>query len=167
MLNKYYYLVSSLPYLKPGQKSLISKEAFLLECKKWLSKKDTKVLSGAILGDFTVKSEDGPALRAWKEFDFTLRAELASARHAVKHRRNERPGPLAKSVLEEATPLLMEQALARIRWECLDALEAGNFFDVNFLALYFLKLQIIERLELFDKGHGEKVFQAICEVNYG
>jgi len=167
MINKYYYLVSSLPYLKLGQENLVSSEVFLPECKKWLSKKDIEVLSGASLGDFTVTLEDGPVLRAWKEFDFALRTELASARRVIKHGSNEKPGLMAKRALDEATPLLMEQALARIRWSRLDELEAGNFFDVNFLVLYFLKLQIIERLKLFDKANGEKMFQGVCEVNYG
>ena len=166
MLNKYYYLVTALPYLRLGQESLINKEAFLLECKKWLSKKDIKTLSGVSLENFFIRPDDVPILREWKEFDFTLRKELALARNSIKHSRNEKPGPLAKIVLEEATPLLMEQSLARIRWERLDALEAGNFFDLNFLILYFLKLQIIERLKLFDKDHGEKIFQGMCEVNY-
>ena len=166
MLNKYYYLVSSLPYLKFGQENFISKETFLLECKKWLSVKDIKVLSKVSLEDFSVMSDDVSVLQEWKKFDLALRTELASARNSIKHNRNEKPGPLAKSVLEEATPFLMEQALARIRWERLDAMEAGNFFDLNFLMLYFLKLQIIERLKLFDKGRGEKVFQGTCEVKY-
>jgi len=166
MLNKYYYLVSSLPYLKLGQENFINKEAFLLECKKWLSVKDIKVLSKVSLEDFSVMSGDTPVLQEWKEFDFALRTELASARNSIKRNRNEKPGPMVKSVLEEATPFLMEQVLARIRWERLDSMEAGNFFDLNFLMLYFLKLQIIERLKLFDKGRGEKVFQGICEVKY-
>jgi hypothetical protein len=164
MLNKYYYLVATLPYLRFGRGALIDKEAFLIECGKWLNQRDTKILLGASLGDIIIRPEDPSILRAWKEFDLMLRTELALARSSIKQGRNEKPGPVARVVLAEATPLLMERAIARIRWEYLDASEAGNFFDVNFLMLYFLKLQILERLKLFDKDLGAEVFQGICEV---
>ena len=60
----------------------------------------------------------------------------------------------------------MEQMIERIRWNFLDSLESGNFFDLNFLVIYFLKIQILERLQSFDKEKGKKVFEAMCEVKY-
>jgi hypothetical protein len=166
MISKYYYLISSLPYLRLGQKNSISTEQFLSECRKWLHAQDIEVLERVSIEDFSAQPNSLPALTAWKEFDFNLRKELALARDNMKHGRHEKPGPLAKIVLEESTPLLMEQALARIRWGYLDSLEMGNFFDLNFLILYFLKLQIIARLDLFDNEKGEKVFHGMCEVHY-
>jgi hypothetical protein len=166
MISKYYYLVSSLPYLRLGQKNSINTEQFLSECRKWLSAQDVKVLERVSIKDFSAQPDGPLVLMAWKEFDSNLRKELALARDNIKHGRHEKPGPLTKIVLEESTPLLMEQALARIRWDYLDSLETGNFFDLNFLTLYFLKLQIIERLDLFNREKGEKVFQGMCEVHY-
>jgi hypothetical protein len=166
MGNKYYYLVASLPYLRFSQASPISIEEFLLECGKWLGKNDMDILSEASIDDFTLQPENTPIIAVWKEFDFTLRKELALARDNIKYNRHEKPGPLAKIVLEKAHPLLMEQALERIRWDFLDSIEPGNFFDLNFLILYFLKVQILERLQMFDKEKGKKVFENMCEVEH-
>jgi hypothetical protein len=166
MLSKYYYLVSSLPYLRFGQASPIGKEAFLLECAKWLTRKDMDILSKASLNDFTIGPYDATIIREWKEFDFNLRKELALARTNRKYNRHEKSGPLVRLVLEEAHPLLMEQKFESIRWGFLESIESGNFFNLNFLIVYFLKLQISERLRSFDKETGKKIFESVCEVEY-
>jgi hypothetical protein len=166
MINKYYYLVASLPYLRFAAETPVSAEAFLLECEKWLGRKDLDILSGAGINDFNDRPEDVPIVKTWKAFDRELREELALSRNNIRYNRHEKPGPLAKSVLEEPNPLLMEQALERIRWDFLDSAVTGNFFDLNFLIVYFLKIQILERLRLFDKAKGEKMFENMCEASY-
>lgn len=166
MRNKYYYLVSSLPYLKFAHAGLIGIKVFLLECGKWLHEKDMQQLAAASINDFFVKADDAPVVKAWKNFDSDLRKELAAARENIKYNHHDKPGPLAKIILEEAHPLLMEQAFERVRWNYLDQLEAGNFFDLNFLIVYFLKLQIIERLAMFDQKNGKEAFESMCEAGY-
>ena len=166
MVNKYYYLVSSLPYLRFAQQPPVSREYFLLECNKWLSMHDMDILSAASINDFSVSANDLFIIKQWKEFDSGLRKELALARNSIKHNRHEKPGPLAKIVLEASNPLLMEQAFERIRWDFLDSLETGNFFDLNFLTVYFLKIQILERLQMFDREEGKKIFESMCEATY-
>jgi hypothetical protein len=166
MINKYYYLVSSLPYLKFDKASPISRDEFSIECKKWVAEKDMAGLSKASILDCEKRPDDIPIITTWKSLDCNLRAELAFARKNKRDNRNEKPGQSAKTVLEERNPLLMEQAFARIRWNLLDSLEAGNFFDLNFLIIYFLKIQILEKLQAFNKEKGEKMFEAMCEVNY-
>ena len=138
----------------------------MLECGKWLSKKDLDTLSHINIGDFIAQPDDILIVKIWKEFDFGLRKELALARNNIKNNRHEKPAPLAKIILEQAHPLLMEQELERIRWAFLDSLEAGNFFDINFLIVYFLKIQILERLRMFNKEKGKKAFESMCEAAY-
>jgi hypothetical protein len=166
MINKYYYLISSLPYLRFAQESPIANGALLLECRKWLSGKAMRILEGVSISDFTPNQDDAPIIKIWKEFDLNLRKELVFARNNVKHNRREKPAPFAKIILEQAHPLLMEQELERIRWSFLDSLEAGNFFDINFLVVYFLKVQILERLRMFNKEKGSRAFESICEAAY-
>jgi hypothetical protein len=166
MASKYYYLVSSLPFLRPAQGPGISRDVFLSECRQWLGQKDMKALQSVSLNNFTVVKEDIPVIRAWKEFEARLREELAVLRKARKTGHVEKPGPLVKTVMDADTPLSKEKVLARIRWDYIDSLEAGNYFDISILALYFLKLQILERLMSFDQVKGEKRFQALCEVKY-
>jgi hypothetical protein len=166
MANKYYYLVASLPYLRLSQRCPITTESFLAECGKWLSAYDMEALSKASVKDHSVKPDAAFTIRAWKEFDSALRKEIAQARKNTQDNRHEKPGLSARVVFGEANPLLMERAFEKIRWEFLDSLEAGVFFDINFLAVYFIKLQILERLAMFDKKTGEKIFRDTCEATY-
>lgn len=143
----------------------MDRQGFLSECRKWLSDGDIKRIEGAALGN-AAGSDGTPVLRAWREFDKNLRSELAEARILAKSNRRDRPALSIKGIWEQPDPLLIEQAFERFRWEYLDSLEAGNFFDINFLILYYIKLQIIERLSHFNKEIGEGVFQDMCEVKY-
>jgi hypothetical protein len=166
MINKYYYLVASLPYLYFARTCPITTEAFLAECKKWLSEYDMETLSNASIKTHNAKPDAALAVKQWREFDGALREEIAAVRKNTQEKRNDKPGLSARMVFEQPHPLLMEQAFEKIRWQFLDSLEAGNFFDINFLVVYFLKLQIMERLAMFDKKTGEKVFQDMNEVEY-
>ncbi len=166
MTNKYYYLVASLPYLHFDRKCPISTESFLAECKKWLSEDDMKTLSNASIKTHNAKPGAALVLQQWREFDGDLREEIAAVRKNTQEKRNDKPGLSARIIFEQPHPLLMEQAFEKIRWQFLDSLETGNFFDINFLVVYFLKLQIMERLTMFDKKTGEKVFQDMHEVEY-
>lgn len=166
MANKYYYLVASLPYLRFSQRCPITTESFLAECGKWFSARDMETLSKASIKDHSAKPGAAFIIRAWKEFDSALRKEIAQTRKNTQDKRHEKPGLSARIVFGEGNPLLMERAFEKIRWEFLDSLETGIFFDINFLAVYFIKLQIMERLAMFDKKTGEKVFRDTCEVEY-
>jgi hypothetical protein len=166
MANQYYYLVASLPYLHFDRKCPISTESFLAECKKWLSEYDMALLTSASINTHNIKPSAALAVKQWAEFDGDLRGEIAAVRKNTQDKRNDKPGLSARMVFEQPHPLLMEQAFEKIRWQFLDSLEAGNFFDINFLVVYFLKLQIMERLAMFDKKTGEKAFQDMYEVEY-
>ena len=166
MASKYYYLISSLPYLKIDNKLLITSDSFLGECSKWLALPDLALLSKIDLNDFHPSQDDPPVLGAWKEFDLQLRTDLAVARGQKQSAYNEKPPSSVSSILSQENPLLMERELLRIRWSLLDELESGNYFDLNVLILYYLKLQILERLATFDKEKGQKRLDEICEVTY-
>ncbi len=70
-------------------------------------------------------------------------------------------------VFEEPTPLLMERKLEKKRWDFIEEKEFGRYFDINTLILYFLKLQILERLSLFEKEKGKARFERLSEVTHG
>ena len=52
----------------------------------------------------------------------------------------------------------------RLRWEFIEQEEAGHYFDLDFLILYFLKLQILERLVSFDKKKGQDRFESLTKI---
>jgi len=166
MANKYYYLVASLPYLKLEEVPPLSKESFFQECEKWLSSTDLLALKKLDIDDFTMQPHDSHVVEEWKQFDYRLRQELAHLRKARKTSLQEKRSLLTQAIMAEQTPLLMEKALARKRWEFIDEIELGHHFDFNLLQLYYLKLQLVERTALFKTEEGKNVFEHLCEVKY-
>ena len=148
-----------------GGEPPVSSEEFIAECGKWLDEKDMKtVLAATRRAEYGAK--DGTVLAEWQNFDRALRHELALIRAAKKKGEDRRGTDITKSVLEQETPLLMERELERIRWSFLEEKSRVHFFDINRLVLYFVQLQIMERMAAFDKDRGESYFYKLCEVDY-
>ncbi|MDB4349634.1 DUF2764 domain-containing protein [Omnitrophica bacterium] len=166
MSKKYYYLVASLPYLRFEGAPPIMGEEFLSECGKWLDPENLGKLASIDINDFAIRRGDDEVIREWKSFDLTLREELAKIRQTWREGGRERIPIFFKDVFEERTPLLMEKRIQKKRWDFLEEKEFGYHFDANVLSLYFLKLQILERLAAFEKEKGKGVFEGLCEVTY-
>jgi len=143
MAGYYEYLVSSLPMLHFGAKPPFSYEKFLEMCSGLISERDMDILKEA-------------PLAKWKEFDIALRNELVKIRASRKHvdpvkylRKDGYADPSishialnahrAKSIIEA------EKTLDRERWNFLDEITIGHYFDIDFLITYSLKLIIMER----------------------
>jgi len=158
-MDKYYYFVSQLPFLTFGQESYIDRELFLDQAKMWLSDKDFSSVSGVSLNDFYPRDGDNEVLAKYKNFERTLREEIAS------FRKNEsQTGTSFNLNLSQGTPLEIERRLLNLRWEFIESLEEGHFFDLEILVLHFLKIQLLERLLTFDREKGTAVFDKLCEV---
>ncbi len=158
-MDKYYYFVSQLPFLTFGQGSYIDRELFLDQARKWLSDKDFFSVSGVSLNDFYPRDGDNKVLAKYKNFERTLREEIASFRKNESH-----TGTSFNLNLNQGTPLETERRLLNLRWEFIESLEQGHFFDLEILVLHFLKIQVLERLLAFDKEKGTAVFDKLCEV---
>ena len=165
-MNKYYYLVASLPYLGFGDSPPVDRDTFIAELGKWLSSEDMDTVRAAGLRYIEIAGEETELLKEWKSFDEGLREELARLRVSRKRPGGYKVPERLKEVMGQQTPLLMEKKLERLRWDFIEEKEAGYHFDINWLVLYFLKLQILERLEVFDKDKGEEFFHKLCEVNH-
>lgn len=167
MSAKYYYLVSSLPYLHIGQKPFISGGRFLKECEASLTDKDKGIIADANINNLAPKETDPEALSAWKHFDANLRKRIADIRLLKKQGLNihDKLHGAIKEIFEQGNPLLAEKRLCEIRWAFLECMSLKYNFDINALVIYFLKLQIINRLLVFDKEKGKAVFMQLTEVN--
>ena len=58
-------------------------------------------------------------------------------------------------------PLEKEKRLYEARWRYLEELGTNIFFTLESLIVYYLKLQLLEKLEQFDRERGEEKFSAI------
>ncbi len=166
-MSEYFYLVASLPSITFGQKPDISKDEFIAECEKWLTPGDMKMVLSADLSREDPAGENSGCLAAWKQFDAGLRGKLALLRRARKRGEEHKTTGILKEVMNEKNPLLKETALEKVRWDFIEHQGVGSYFDVNRVVLYFLQLQISERLSSFDKETGEGIFYKLCEVDHG
>lgn len=163
-MAEYYYFAAQLPLLRFGEKSFFSRELFLDEAKKWFSPCDLSVLVDADMDDFSHQKKDPLFLRQYKEFERSLRTELMYYRQSQKKQTEYKvKGEMAQAILE-GTPLDKEIKLLKLRWDFIEELAQGHYFDVSFFLSYFLKLQILERLLVFNKERGKEKFIQICEV---
>jgi hypothetical protein len=155
----YTYLISSLPALNSGMKPPFSFERFLEKCRPFISEEDFLLLSNLPTTiDEYVKSLSHPTIGRWLAFDTTLRNELVKIRahskkiDAAKYMRGETPIDMAiyhtaMSSQRSTSILEGEKILDDARWQALDDLGFGHYFDMDYLILYAYKLKILERWE--------------------
>ena len=181
MGSSYYYTIASLPMLFYDAKTSISREDFLYACSREMNSRDFRKLQKA-----TINEPDDPsllkdlALRYWL-FEKSLRNHLAVFRAKAQ---GKDPAPYfrsgksslsimendkAESGAEEAasaaykidSPLEAEDYLNKIRWEKIDEMVCGHFFDYDYLEGYYLKLQILERKSRFDRDKGQSRYEEL------
>lgn len=164
-MGKYYYLVASLPYLKFGRESPLSSDAFLGECRKWFPEEQLEKLADINIKNPAPKPGDTEMTRNWKIFDMELRQTIARFRGVGQKGPGRAIPHFLKDVMEQKDPLIREKEIEKVRWDYLDGESHKYLFDENVLAIYYIKLQIMERLAAFDAGKGQHKFNKLCEVN--
>ncbi len=164
-MEKYYYLIAQLPTLFFGKEALISIDYFLEEAQKWMNLKDFKLLSDIDMNDFSIDNKIHPVFFQFKLFESKLRTDIALWRKAQKQDQEYKPSSIPVSTLKEGTPLNVEIRLMELRWNFLEEMEREHHFDVGYLILYYLKLQILRRYFTFNKEQGLEKFQKLYEVN--
>ena len=164
-MDKYYYFVSQLPVLFFDKESYMTSEYFLQEAEKWLSTKDLEILSRVDMNDFSLDGKYSQVLLEYKEFEFSLRNDLALWRKAQRMGQEYKTLSFPVSVVKEGNPLDVEKKLLHLRWNFIEEKELEHHFDLELLILYFLKLQILERLFSFNKEKGLETYQKLCKVD--
>lgn len=170
MNEQYYYLVVSLPELAFDQPPPLTTAEFLNRCEGQLPEDRFRLLEKATL--FQEKPAQTPLamLNRWYQFEHALRNALARERG---RRLDRDPLPslrgdafdadaqaVAGRVLELASPWAAEEQLDLARWKFLDELEVENYFNLEKLVIYLLKLKILERRASFSEETGRKKLEA-------
>ena len=160
-MDKYYYFSAQLPLLNLEQvEDVPSKGFFLDEAEKWLTKKDLDILSSTDLNVFMLEKKNS-FLKKFCVFECDLRSELSKYRQSQKEDFEYKTNLFPMSFLKEGTPLETEKKLLQFRWAFLSENELGHYSDLEFLIVYYLKLQILWRLASFDKEKGEAEFKDV------
>jgi len=164
MSAKYYYLVTSLPYLRFDRENPITGKIFLAECRKLVSKRDYMAILKVNINKRLPRKSDPLIVKKWKKFDLELRKKLAVVRKDKEHAsKKDLPAGL-RDALSEEDPLLREKEIDKAKWDFIETEEKKYKFDVTWLMIYFMKLQILGNLSRFDHDRGKQVFEKACEV---
>lgn len=171
MKEQYYYVIASLPYLSLNEKLPISKDDFLAICKKYLKKIDFSIIASVNLFDVEKHKAPLDIIRRFFSWErgvrnalVKLRAErlgLDSDDFIRGDISDHLTGHFAEEAFNAASPLMAENILNKARWNYLDELEFGHYFDIEILVVFFIKLQILERMSSFDADEGRERLNAI------
>ena len=172
-MSQFYYTVASLPMLSYENPPGLKFADFLDDCRKWMSSSEWTILSAATLEpslDGEIPSDVAEEFRKW---EISLRNELVHLRASamgleaeqflVKGEKYTDTASLASHAFKQESPLDAEEALNRGRWQFLENLKVGHFFDLDFLVLYSLQLQILERKSCFVEETGFTRYQEIYQ----
>ncbi|MDX9746692.1 MAG: DUF2764 family protein [Syntrophales bacterium] len=177
MLNHYYYTVASLPLLSYDSEKFMSEKEFLVCCESTVTEKDFQLLKRISLVPPSRDESTHPVLAKWNSWERGLRNELVKMRAGRKGVDSDKyiaPGVmetdlqnLARDAFGSATPIEAERVLERARWTYLDNLEAGHYFDLGKLIVYYLKLQLLWRKSNINKEKGRSNFEEIYSAITG
>lgn len=164
-MDKFYYIVSQLPTLFYDKESFMTIDRFMEEAGKWLAHRDYRILSMVDMND-TSQDMEGPRLwRDYRAFEKRFREDLAAWRKSLRSGQEYKPVHFPSSLVNEGNPLEVEKKLLEYRWNTIEAWEREHDFDLEFLILYLLKLQILRRLASFNKDKGMEVFQEVVNIH--
>jgi len=163
-MDKYVYLIAQLPALVFDKMSYMNIPVFLEEAGKWMTRRDLQKLQSVVLLDPVVEETHPKVIRRVQQFENRIRTDLAEWRQAAKKRTEAKPESFSVSILKEGNPLEVEKKLLHLRWQVIESMEPDHHFDLDFLMLYYLKLQILQKLSEYDKEKGMERFQKISKV---
>ncbi len=171
MKEQYYYVIASLPYLSLSEEPYIRRNDFLANCKSYLKRTDFDILESVSLFDTGEKEVSLGVIRRFFRWDRGIRNVLVRLRAKslglepdefirdgiVDHSQEL----LAEEAFNANSPLMAEDILNKAKWKYLDKLEFGHYFDIEILVIFFIKLQILERISSFDADQGREKLNAI------
>ncbi|PIQ89441.1 MAG: hypothetical protein COV72_03035 [Candidatus Omnitrophica bacterium CG11_big_fil_rev_8_21_14_0_20_42_13] len=170
MPEYYIYLISSLPMLHFGAKTPFSSEEFIDKCRGLIPDNKINILKGIL--NFPAHPQDiaEPVLKKWREFETALRNEFVKVRAGRKKtdplrylREGVYPWPhfsrTAFNVYRNPSISEGEKILDKERWDFLDEIAKGHYFDFDFLIVYACKLSILEKWERIRKADKAKLLE--------
>jgi hypothetical protein len=174
----YPYLISSLPMLNFNARPPFMIERFLGMCKDLIPDNDLEIANlcfkASLLLEGQVKQQ---TLKQWIEFETGLRNELVKIRASRKKtdpqkyiRRDGYADASISHIAMNSHRILSlvesEKFLDLARWQKLDELLCGHYFDLDALVVYALKLQILWRWETINKADKQKMLEEVLKNDY-
>ena len=172
MPSYYVYFLSSLPVLWLGAKPPFSFDEFIEKAKGLIPEKDLQIISSIPnVMENPFHSGGGkpippPEWNGWTEFDTALRNEFVKIRATrkkidaakyIKENNYWDPSISRVAITAYRNPSVLEgeKFLDKERWNFLDELSLGHYFDIDALVIYAIKLLIVikqNNIETSDKA---------------
>ena len=173
MSSLYGFLISSMPWLRLGEKPFYRSAAFLEQCRPHLAPAEFATLAAVTLEP--CREPGGWTDRKWQEFDVYLRNRVAAARASrtgadagpwMRHEDDVFPGSqrMIEEAMTVADPVERERLLDELRWGRLDDLTVGHEFDFEALVNYRLRLLLVEKWAAPDPEPGRRVLAALVDA---
>lgn len=153
------YLMSSLPSLTFGQVPPITMDEFTRDARSQLSAKHFKKLELVDIFQST-DSKGKVGLKSVSTMLAEMQKDISEIRSAKTQKRTPGLEHLPRNVIT-ANPLEREKLIMRWQWEELDTIQAGEMFTLTDVMVYKLQLQILNRLDSFDKEKGSQVLASV------
>lgn len=173
-MTYYVYLISSLPSLHFEGKLPFSFEKFIGICGEFIPQPDIEIIQQAnISGEYAEAKQQ--TLKAWHSFDTALRNELVKLRAGHKHilashylRKETFPEPvivhIALAAHKNIYPLESEKLLDQARWDFLEQIRFGHYFDLDYLIIYAHKLLILEKWNRINAANTQAIIEGVLSV---
>lgn len=159
----YYYFATCLPSLSFKEKSEANSKEFLENAKNFLSKKHFNILS-----DLVYSLDHKPLTKEGKLWNEKLKEVKLYSLNLV-NKTGDKDSTLSliirdrlKNTIVNTNPLEREVLIMNIVFDMAKEFSDLNTFKVGNLYTYYLQLQILERLNSFDKTKGFQVFKSIA-----
>ena len=174
----YYYLAAQLPGLNYGNAAPMSSSKFKELAGTLLSADDAVWLDQCALNPgVDVATENGlpDFLIRWNEWERALRLNLARWRAARLKRDISLYAPdypmdavaAAKTASAMDSPLEAELFLDEARWTAIDSFQGFDFFHINTIYAYLLKLLLLERRSCFSTEEGFAEYKGLYAAVMG
>ncbi len=170
----YYFLVSSLPYLLKDSNVQLTVNKFEELCRELLTINDLDIIEKCKLNNFNFNKKDNLTFSKWQLWEINLRNELLKLRAQKKGVQTDKyfvsceniieVNDIAKNAFNQASPIDAENMLDNERWDLLDSMEVGNYFNIDKLVLYSLKLQLLEKKAAYNKAQGTEEFNKLKQT---
>lgn len=169
----YEFFCASLPELSPGTPPPLGVEEFDLRAEAELSPRHFAVLKCDALHPAPAGEAELPGVYArYVRFERYLRDRMARRRADRAGESVNLPDPeeyfqtvdfRLGAVFSADNPAEREALIDRIRWDYLDELEEGHFFDFDFVCVYRLKTMLLTKLRGRSVEAGKVNFDAAVE----
>ena len=166
MIDMTIYLLASLPILERRGHPPFGLPEFRGTCHPLLARWQQEALDAAALFQRTPERPRLKVLRRWFAREHALRnglVRLRAARQGIDAGPHLRPAAedldaerMAAEVIEIGSPRRAEDRLDDFRWDFLEELEFGCGQGLERLAVYSLKLQLLQRRAAFDEQAGRR-----------